>query len=83
MFRLKMFQDIFGAKNEHTLKEIKNEYYLAKEWTCTDQSRKKDISISYVVPSCLQPSDKPKLVQYARKIDLMSSPFGQLMISKV
>ena len=52
MFRLKMFQDIFGAKNEHTLIETKNEYYLAKKWTYADPSKKKDISsIFYVVPS--------------------------------
>ena len=28
---------------------------------------------------CSQPPDKPKLVQYARKIDLKSSPFGQYL----
>ena len=32
---------------------------------------------------CLQPSDKPKLVQYARKIDLKSNRFGWLLSSKV
>ena len=31
----------------------------------------------------LHPPDKPKLVQYARKIDLKSHPFGQLMSGKV
>ena len=32
---------------------------------------------------CSQPPDNPKLVQYARKIDLKSSPFGQLMSGEV
>ena len=31
----------------------------------------------------LQLPDKPKLVQYARKLDLKPSLFGQLMSSKV
>ena len=36
------------------------------------------ISIDGLCKKCSQPPDKPKLVRYARKLDLKSNPFGQL-----